>query len=180
MAGQGQAGRCRRHLQRPRAQLLPRQDADLRRRRRARIPQRRRRLGHPRPASASRRPRSLVAPDRVADRRGIRPHHLPGDAGRPRLRHPHGIALARPGALPGAHRAGLHQHRAVPAADARALLQARRGHRARHRVLGQRRARGHRRHRRPVAPTRRPARRIPQQGVRPAVHGQADRRPAVG
>jgi protocatechuate 4,5-dioxygenase beta chain len=41
-----------------------------------------------------------------------------------------------PAPLPGAYRAGLRQHRAVPAADGGALLQVRPGHRPRHRILG--------------------------------------------
>ena len=46
---------------------------------------------------------------------GVRRHHLPGDAGRPRL-HPADEAALAGRRLPGAHRAGVHQHRAVPAA----------------------------------------------------------------
>ena len=90
----GEARRRRGVLQRPRPELLPRQDADLRGRRGARVPQRRRGLGHPAAAAVQGRPGPVLAPDRVAGRRGVRPHHLPGDAGRPRLHAADGAALA--------------------------------------------------------------------------------------
>jgi hypothetical protein len=67
VAGRGQARHRRGALQRPRAELLPRQDADLRGRRRARVPQRRRRLGHPDRAGLQGRPGPVLAPDRIAD-----------------------------------------------------------------------------------------------------------------
>jgi hypothetical protein len=85
-------------------------------RRRARVPQRRRRLGHPHGAALPGRPGPVLAPDRVAGRRGVRPHHLPGDEGRPRLHAADGAAVARPG-VAGARGAGVHQHRAGPAAQ---------------------------------------------------------------
>ncbi len=87
VAGAETARRRRGVLQRSRPQLLPRQDADLRGRRRARIPQRGRRLGHcrcrkPYPG----RRRSVLASDRSARRRRVRHHDVPGNAGRSRGR----------------------------------------------------------------------------------------------
>ena len=41
--------------------------------------------GIPHAAAVPGRPGAVVAPDRVAGRRGVRPHDLPGDGGRPRL-----------------------------------------------------------------------------------------------
>lgn len=106
--------------------------------------------------------------DRVPGGRGFRRGQLPGDAGGPRLHAAAQAVLAR-GRLPGGRRAGVHQHRAVPAALGAPLLCAGPGRGPGHRALGQRPARGRHRLRRPVAPARWRARRLHQQGLRPAV-----------
>ena len=58
---------------------------------------------------------------------------LPGDAGRSRLHHPDGAALAGRRCASGANRSDRDQHRAASAAVAGALLQVRPGHRPRDR-----------------------------------------------
>jgi len=100
LAGQGQARRGRRVLQRPRTQLLPRQVADLRRRCGARVPQCRRGLGHSDAAAVPRRSRALLAPDRCAGRGRVRHHDVPGDAGRPRADAADGVPVAGGGDWP--------------------------------------------------------------------------------
>ena len=113
------AGEARRRgdlLQRSRPQLLPRQAADVRRRRRARVPQRRRRLGHSDGAAVRRRPGAVVAPDRVARRRRVRHHDVPGDARRPCGDAADGAALAGRRPMAGAHRADRDEPRPAPAA----------------------------------------------------------------
>ena len=73
------------------------------------------------------RPRPLLAPDRIAGRGRVRRDHVPGDAGRPRLHHSAGAAVARADMPAGPHRSDRDQHRAASAAVAGALLQARPG-----------------------------------------------------
>ena len=170
-------GRRRRVLQRPRPQFLPRQVADVRRRRGARVPQCRRGLGHPDAAAVQGRSRALVAPDRFAGGRRVRHHDVPGDAGRPRADAADGAAVAGRRRVAGAHRADRDEPRPASAAVAAPQLPSRAGGGPRARRVGRGRARPRAGHRRTLAPARRRARRLHQQAVRPDVHGRDRRRP---
>ncbi len=119
---------------------------------------------------------AILAHHRAAGGRRVRRDDLPGDAGRPRLHHPAGAAVARRRQSPGAHRSDRRQHRAASPALAGALLQVRPGGRPRHRELRGGPQGARRRHRRPLPPARRQARRLHQQGVRRLVPRQARRR----
>ena len=131
----------RRLLQRPRPQFLPRQAADVRRRRGARVPQCRRGLGHPDGAAVQGRPGAVVAPDRFAGGRRVRHHDVPGDAGRPRADAADGAAVAGRRRMAGAHRADRDEPRPAPAAVAAPQLPPRPGGGPRARGVGRGRAR---------------------------------------
>ena len=114
-----QARRRRGLLQRPRPQFLPRQDADLRGRRGARIRNADEGWGIPTMRAVQGRSGTVLAHHRIAGGRGIRPRDLPGDAGRSRLHAADGAVLARRHQCPVRDRADLRQHRAASAAFGR-------------------------------------------------------------
>ena len=149
------AGRGRDLLQRPRPQLLPRQDADLRDRRGPRVPECRRGLG-PEDLRAPARRSGAVVEDHRRRRRGrVRRDHLPGIAGGPRLRGADRAAVAQHEAAPGARRADHGKHGAASAALGQALPRARPGRGPRDRGLREGPQGRRARHGRHVAPARR-------------------------
>ncbi len=135
--------------------------------------------GLPTRAAVSRRPEALVAHHRVGDGGRVRRHDVPGDARRSRVHRAAAAALARTRPPRRAHRARGAQHDPTSAALAHALLQARPCARPRDRVVSRGRARRADRDGRHVAPARRRARGLHQQGIRPALPRE-DRRRARG
>ena len=124
------------------------------------------------------RPRAVLAHHRIAGRRRVRRHILPGDVGGPRVHRAACVTVARPLPTRTPNRTGLPEHDSTPAALADALLQARPSHRPRHRVLSRGAACRRHRHGRPITSARRPTRGIHQQRIRSHVPRE-DRQPTL-
>ncbi len=164
-------------LQRSRPELLPRQSADVRGRRGARVPQRRRGLGLADAGAVPRRPESVVAHHRVAretmsstSRRAKRCASITRSRCRKRCCGPAAGGPSRPCRSPST-RCSIRCPRR-PAASSSARRSAARSRR----TLDDSRVVVHR-DRRPVAPARRRARRVHQQGIRSDVPREDRRRP---